>query len=40
MHALERVALAHNLKKVADEPTRERFKLIVAAENGTLGARK
>lgn len=40
MHVLERVALAHNLKKVGDEPTQERFRLMVAAENGTLGARK
>jgi hypothetical protein len=40
MHRLERIALAHNLAKVGDEPTREKFKAILAAESGTLGARK
>lgn len=37
MHTLERIALAHNLEKVADEATVARYRALIAAENGTLG---
>jgi hypothetical protein len=37
MHVLERVALAQNLSRVADEETQARYKALVAAENGSLG---
>jgi hypothetical protein len=37
MRALERVALAHNIEKVADADILARYKALIAAENGTLG---
>jgi hypothetical protein len=37
MRALERVALAHNIEKVADPEILARYKALIAAENGTLG---
>jgi hypothetical protein len=39
LRTLERVALAHNLPHVADEPTLERYKALLAAESGTLGGK-
>jgi hypothetical protein len=40
VHMLERVALAHNIEKVAEPTTLERYQSLVAAENGTLGSGK
>jgi hypothetical protein len=37
MRTLERVALASNIAKVADEETLARYKVLVDAEKGTLG---
>jgi hypothetical protein len=37
MRAIERVALAHNLDKTADEEIVAQYKSLISAENGTLG---
>ena len=37
MRAIERVALAHNLDKTADEEVVAQYKALIKAENGTLG---
>jgi hypothetical protein len=37
MQTLERVALAHNLEKVAEPEVIETYKAMIGAENGTLG---
>jgi hypothetical protein len=40
MRTLERVALAYNIEKVADQAALGQYKALVAAENGTLGVKR